>query len=161
MAHANFSVDGVIIRAEHNNPLMTELFRPGGFLGHWVQTQIENQVAESMFETFNGTITQPGVFSEVNQYVELLYNARIPQGEQLCGFGVDGVAQFVLKTAPYSTQELRDLYSLERLPNGQFVDSDDDGVTDDLDNCRFVANPDQRDTDRDGNGDACNCLCSW
>ncbi len=35
------------------------------------------------------------------------------------------------------------------------VDSDADGVPDDIDNCTQVANPDQRDTNADGFGNAC------
>jgi hypothetical protein len=35
-------------------------------------------------------------------------------------------------------------------------DSDGDGVPDSVDNCPMVANPDQRDGDGDGRGDACN-----
>src|SRR5262249_43774017 len=35
------------------------------------------------------------------------------------------------------------------------LDTDGDGVVDCLDNCRLVANPDQRDSDGDGTGDAC------
>lgn len=43
--------------------------------------------------------------------------------------------------------------------NGGPVDSDDDGVMDDIDNCPFVSNPDQADADEDGVGDACdNCV---
>ena len=38
---------------------------------------------------------------------------------------------------------------------GQVVDSDDDGVSDTLDNCTERANPDQRDTDGDGFGNLC------
>ncbi|TWT42033.1 Alpha-agarase precursor [Phycisphaerae bacterium RAS1] len=34
-------------------------------------------------------------------------------------------------------------------------DSDDDGVPDSTDNCDFISNPDQTDTDGDGQGDAC------
>lgn len=37
------------------------------------------------------------------------------------------------------------------------VDADGDGVFDWRDNCRTVSNRDQRDTDRDGQGDACEC----
>ncbi len=35
------------------------------------------------------------------------------------------------------------------------IDTDGDGINDDLDNCPFVANPDQKDTDGDGIGDVC------
>ncbi|MCX5898807.1 MAG: rhodanese-like domain-containing protein [Proteobacteria bacterium] len=35
------------------------------------------------------------------------------------------------------------------------VDSDEDGINDDRDNCPTVSNPDQKDTDQDGVGDAC------
>ena len=35
------------------------------------------------------------------------------------------------------------------------IDSDLDGANDDLDNCPLVFNPDQRDTNHDGRGDAC------
>ncbi len=37
----------------------------------------------------------------------------------------------------------------------QPVDTDQDGITDDVDNCPDVANPDQMDTDGNGIGDAC------
>jgi hypothetical protein len=35
------------------------------------------------------------------------------------------------------------------------TDSDDDGIPDQVDDCAFVSNPDQTDTDGDGVGDAC------
>ena len=35
------------------------------------------------------------------------------------------------------------------------VDTDTDGVVDNLDNCTLIANPDQRDTDADGFGNFC------
>lgn len=42
-----------------------------------------------------------------------------------------------------------------------FSDSDSDGVSDDIDNCPFLANADQLDTDYDGIGDVCdNCPIS-
>lgn len=43
-------------------------------------------------------------------------------------------------------------------PDGQWADSDSDGVVDRFDNCPTVYNPDQADSDSDGVGDACdNC----
>ncbi len=41
-----------------------------------------------------------------------------------------------------------------------FPDSDGDGIPDERDNCRLVANPDRADRDGDGFGDACD-LCPW
>ena len=38
---------------------------------------------------------------------------------------------------------------------GSYVDSDEDGVADDLDNCPDSYNPDQMDNDEDGFGDVC------
>ncbi|HHO54696.1 MAG TPA: hypothetical protein ENK18_28445 [Deltaproteobacteria bacterium] len=41
-------------------------------------------------------------------------------------------------------------------PSGSnLIDTDGDGITDDLDNCAEVSNPDQADVDDDGAGDAC------
>ncbi len=46
--------------------------------------------------------------------------------------------------------EVNDTYRLTKN-----IDSDDDGVLDDDDNCPAIANDDQTDTDSDGDGDAC------
>ncbi len=40
-------------------------------------------------------------------------------------------------------------------PSPEFLDSDGDGVANDLDNCMLVSNPDQRDTHGDGYGNVC------
>jgi len=44
--------------------------------------------------------------------------------------------------------------------DGGAPDSDSDGVPDSVDNCRFVPNFDQQDTDGDGYGDACDSECT-
>lgn len=44
-------------------------------------------------------------------------------------------------------------------PVEPLIDRDSDGVYDELDNCRDVANPDQTDTDNNGIGDACEEPC--
>ena len=36
-----------------------------------------------------------------------------------------------------------------------FVDTDNDGINDDLDNCPLIANPDQADANNNGLGDVC------
>ncbi|MEA2427862.1 MAG: tripartite motif-containing protein 71, partial [Thermoleophilaceae bacterium] len=43
----------------------------------------------------------------------------------------------------------------QRIVRLRYDDADGDGVVDAVDNCRGLSNPDQRDTDRDGRGDAC------
>ncbi|MBK9363705.1 MAG: thrombospondin type 3 repeat-containing protein [Rubrivivax sp.] len=55
---------------------------------------------------------------------------------------------------PYSLQSYA-LLVLQRATGGACVDSDGDGVCDDVDNCPRTPNPDQRDSDGDGIGDAC------
>ena len=40
-------------------------------------------------------------------------------------------------------------------PDPALYDGDGDGIPDIGDNCPFIANPTQRDTDRDGQGNAC------
>lgn len=49
-------------------------------------------------------------------------------------------------------------YILQRIAElrlGSTIDSDDDGISDNLDNCPYTPNPDQADSDEDGIGDAC------
>jgi choice-of-anchor A domain-containing protein len=45
------------------------------------------------------------------------------------------------------------------LDTDKIADCDNDGIPDNLDNCRCVANPDQTDDDSDGVGDACDPGC--
>jgi len=45
--------------------------------------------------------------------------------------------------------------ALVRLQELGYLDKDGDGITDSLDNCPMIANPDQADFDCDGQGDAC------
>jgi len=47
------------------------------------------------------------------------------------------------------------LLVLQRSTGGGCVDTDDDGVCDNEDNCPAISNPNQADSDKDGKGDAC------
>ena len=47
------------------------------------------------------------------------------------------------------------LLVLQRATGGGCVDTDGDGVCDNVDNCPAMPNPDQKDTDKDGIGDVC------
>lgn len=58
----------------------------------------------------------------------------------------DGIQAATLKFNLYYAWPVRD---------GDVLDSDTDGITDDLDNCPSVANPDQLDNDTNGVGDLC------
>lgn len=46
-------------------------------------------------------------------------------------------------------------YNFSCMATADWTDADDDGIPDILDNCPFIENPDQLDTDGDGLGDAC------
>lgn len=81
-------------------------------------------------------------------------NGRIDRGETCDGTTVAGLAcrnfdQFRAGTLGCANCQI-DTSSCTTV-----ADSDNDGVMDDRDNCPTVYNPDQRDTDRDGVGDAC------
>ncbi|MEM6641076.1 MAG: thrombospondin type 3 repeat-containing protein [Pseudomonadota bacterium] len=61
---------------------------------------------------------------------------------------IEPASGLLLATVPIASQEL----VKAPLP---FVDSDADGIADELDNCLVDSNPDQRDTDGDGYGNIC------
>lgn len=54
-----------------------------------------------------------------------------------------------------STQKSSVITNVEFTGSVVIIDTDNDGVGDHLDNCTFVANTNQRDTDKDGYGNAC------
>ena len=87
-------------------------------------------------------------------YYDLAYNVLSWQGSngQYGGAGAAVVAPGDWNT--YSRQAYA-LLVLQRSTGGGCVDSDGDGVCDDVDNCPTVPNPDQKDTDKDGIGDVC------
>ncbi|MFO0608772.1 MAG: hypothetical protein U0324_36735 [Polyangiales bacterium] len=96
-----------------------------------------------------------------------LYRARVfvPSaggGQRELGFADVAVARNAREFRSIDTENftpllngtvLRIKFRIER----PAVDGDRDGDFDWADNCPTVANPDQRDTDRDGRGDACEC----
>jgi len=103
----------------------------------------------------------------------LFVNGRQVDQARIGGTDTSGVTRTV--KVPLSAGDIVDLAHTPVGPNGDrhdgsdgsanrltiddgFHDSDHDGITDDVDNCRFVENPDQSDSDGDEVGDACdNC----
>lgn len=63
------------------------------------------------------------------------------------GGAVVGFADLTLDASP----------RLEATLTAPTADADSDGVPDRLDRCRFFADPNQMDSDRDGSGDVCGC----
>jgi hypothetical protein len=97
--------------------------------------------------------------SPKDQYFDYAYSIlgyQCPQGGGSAGYygcnsGVPG------RWNTYSSQAYAILV-LQRATGGVCVDSDGDGVCDDVDNCPANSNPNQEDRDGDGVGDVCdNC----
>lgn len=157
--YVNSDVRDTFFRFENTLPLNFEV---PFFLQQFLTDQVENGIATTLSDRINdANFINTGEDLKLNEALATLFNLTIPKGEQLCGFDSSGVAGLIIKTAPFSRQKLDELLPVERLPNGSFPDTDGDGIDDDEDNCRFVSNPNQRDIDGNGNGDACNRLCSW
>ncbi|EAR03024.1 BspA family leucine-rich repeat surface protein [Maribacter sp. HTCC2170] len=58
-------------------------------------------------------------------------------------------------TAAAERQFLIDTYGFIITDAGQYCDTDNDGILDEVDNCLLIANADQADNDTDGEGDVC------
>ena len=77
-------------------------------------------------------------------------------------FGIQQTSTFTLgiaiETLPFTSSALivvaGDTKNVDPAP----VDSDDDGIADDVDNCPSTPNPGQTNNDGDGDGDACDTL---
>jgi hypothetical protein len=90
-------------------------------------------------------------------YYDLAYNVLSWQGSngQYGGAGAAAAAPGAWNT--YSRQAYA-LLILQRSTGGGCIDSDGDGICDDVDNCPNVPNVDQKDSNGNGVGDACEAV---
>jgi hypothetical protein len=92
----------------------------------------------------------PGYYNDVNEparwYFDFAYSIM---GQQ------DANGNFNNGSWEYYSNQSYALLVLQRSVGGGCVDTDSDGVCDSQDNCVSVPNPDQKDSDHDGKGDAC------
>jgi rhodanese-related sulfurtransferase len=103
---------------------------PGALNYPWISGVLENDYAELAFDAETLVVCQSGHRSALAS--EFLDSRGFLHVYSMQG----GMSVWEWDTAPC-------------------VDTDKDGINDDRDNCPAVSNPDQKDTDQDGVGDAC------
>ena len=100
-----------------------------------------------------GTLDQGGNVVEWNESIPLFNGRGLRGGAYL--WGSELLAAWTRPIEFHSSDEFSDIgFRLARMP-GDVDDSDGDGVADVADNCTEAGNTDQRDTDTDGIGNAC------
>jgi hypothetical protein len=90
-------------------------------------------------------------------YMEHCHNTQHEDHAMLLRWDVEKPGQLKVMPTPMPSWEgvgYLDTFTLPTYKTGD-VDEDDDGVNDDLDNCREYVNPNQRDSDNDGYGNWC------
>ena len=90
-------------------------------------------------------------------YMEHCHNTQHEDHAMMLRWDIEKPGQLKVMPTPMPTWEgvgYLDTFTLPTYKTGD-VDEDDDGVTDDLDNCREFVNPNQSDSDDDGYGNWC------
>jgi hypothetical protein len=101
------------------------------------------------------------VDQEGNELWRFLFDGTyVSHADQDCGYQiVPGPDQEPVVRGSINNTGLEDpvIVKLRSVDGSDFLDSDADGIVDDLDNCPNMTNADQIDTDENGLGDACQC----
>ncbi|MFK8029883.1 MAG: FG-GAP-like repeat-containing protein [Gammaproteobacteria bacterium] len=136
-------------------PGTTELFVNGGNDNHWIHIDLEGV-----------TVNRDGIGAWVvltaggKSQSRLQDNGtkRYGQDDQRIHFGLgdnETIEEISIRWPGGQMQTLTNIAADQILRVVQEIDSDGDGVMDDSDNCREVANPNQIDADADGFGNVC------
>jgi hypothetical protein len=106
---------------------------------------------------FNDTVLNGVGFYDLIIFDEQNNNAKFDNGTtELVINNGQGCAHFISPKINFNNVR----FERCAIPEGGPVDTDEDGVPDETDNCPLVANADQADVDNDGMGDACDAVCA-
>jgi hypothetical protein len=120
--------------------------------GATARDAVQAWAAEVKDYTYAPCCGAPNAFSKVGHYTQLVWSDSTEIG---CGIATGCPPIFGVFTTVVACNYSFAGNFLTQVPYAVEPDTDQDGVPDDADNCKLVANTDQRDTDHDGYGNLC------